>query len=206
MRHITLAACLAVALNLSGCVAEDENKDKVTNDQGEQVSDQTVALSGFWNGQFNQTTDLRVLVYNGNLYGRDANNGYYGTISINANDQTSLAILTSFAMNSNSDTAAKQLIADGSSANYEFDTQLTSLAASNDSLFGSYNIDNTPTGNIQLTRDGTWDNNSPLSSLTRTGKWTATNYEMVITRAGDGATFTGVTTASSNSGCNFGVA
>ena len=201
MQKITLSLVLTAVLGLTGCMAEDD--DEVTNEQGQTVTDQTVALSGFWDGQLNQTTDLRLLIYNGNVYGRDADNGYYGTITLNAGDQTSLASLTSYAMNAGSDTAANQLIADGNSAAYEFDTQLSSLSASNDSLFGPYNVDNTPTGNVQLTRDGTWDNNSPLSALTKTGKWTASTYELVITRAGDSATFTGVSTDAGNAGCNF---
>jgi len=198
---VRILLCGLVVL-LAGCIAEDED-EKTTNEQGEEVSDATLALSGFWDGQFDADTadSLRVLIYNGNIYGLDEDNGYYGTVSLNTSDQTVLASADSYALNAASEADAKQFVADGSSNDYEFDTQLTSLVATNDSLFGSYSIDSTPSGNMQLTRDGTWDNNSPLSNLTRTGKWTATNHELVMTRAGDGVTFTGVST--STAGCNF---
>lgn len=202
MRKITLATCLALSINLTGCIAEDDD-DEIVNDQGETITDQTASLSGFWNGQFNQTTDLRVLIYNGNVYGLDADNGYYGDIVLNAGNRTVIADLTAYALNTDSDSTAKQFIADGNEADYELDTQLSSLQATDDSLFGGYSVDGTSTGNILLTRDGTWENNSPLSALIKTGKWTATNYELVTTRAGERVTFTGVSTDSANAGCIF---
>lgn len=198
MRFLTLC----ITMLLTACVAEDK-KNTTTNDQGQSVTDATLTLSGFWNGQFDATTadSLRVLIYNGNVYGRDAGKGYYGTVTLNDSDQTVLVKATSYLMNSASDAPAKQLIADGASSSYELDTQVATLTKTNDSLFGSYSIDSTPTGNLQLTRDGTWDNNSPLSGLIKAGKWTATNHELVMTRAGEGVTFTGIST--STAGCNF---
>ncbi|MFC3679353.1 hypothetical protein [Bacterioplanoides pacificum] len=198
MRILILTACLT----LGGCIAEDDPQD-IINDQGDSVSDQTLSLSGFWDGQFNQSTDIRMLIYNGNVYALDGNNGYYGTVSLNSGDQTALINATAYALNSASDSTAEQLIADGNDAAYVLDTQLSSLFVSNDSLFGSYSIDGTSSGNIKLTRDGTWSNNSPLSALTVVGSWSASNHELVMTRAGSGVTFTGVSTATGNSGCNF---
>ena len=190
---------LGLVILLAGCISEEKKKE-TTNEEGQKVSDATLNLSGFWDGKFNSNT-VRVLIYNGNIYGRGPENGYYGTVSLNSGDQTVLIQAKSYAISSDSDTAGNQYVADGNSSDFEFDTQLSSLKASNDSLFGSYSIGNTPSGNVELTRDGTWNNNSPLSNLAKTGKWTATNHELVMTQASDGVTFTGIST--SVVGCNY---
>lgn len=197
----------SAALLLGGCIAED-NKNDITNEQGDVVSDPTLTLNGFWDGALNagatSAEALRVLIYNGNFYALGQNEGYYGTLVLNGSDDTVVGVLKSYTLNANSDASALQMVADGVESDIDLDMQRASLSAVDDSLFGGFSVDGSPAGNIELTDDGTWTTNSPLSKLSVVGKWTATgsaSYELVMTRSGAGITFTGVTTDAS--GCKF---
>lgn len=197
----------SAALLLGGCIAEDKKSD-ITNEQGDVVSDPTLTLNGFWDGALNpgatSAEALRVLIYNGNFYALGQNEGYYGTLVLNGSDDTVVGVLKSYTLNTNSDATALQMVADGVESDIDLDMQLASLSAVDDSLFGGFSVDSSPAGNIELTGDGTWTVNSPLSKLTVVGKWTATgsaSYELVMTRSDAGVTFTGVTTDAS--GCKF---
>ncbi|WP_296981573.1 hypothetical protein, partial [Thalassolituus sp. UBA1505] len=156
---------LISALLLTGCLAEEDKS--VTNEQGEDVNDVTAALNGFWDGVLNagatSEANMRVLIYNGNLYGLDENNGYYGTLVLNPDDETAIAALTSYALSTDSEADAEMFIANGSEAEVDLDVQQASIAATNDSLFGSFSIDGTASGNIEMTREDTWTDNAPLS-------------------------------------------
>lgn len=202
--RLSVLAMAGISLALGGCIAEDD-PETVVNEQGETVTDPTVALNGFWDGVLNEgatsEANMRVLIYNGNLYAVDENSGYYGTTVLDDSDQMAVMALTSYALSAASDTDAEQYIANGSEHEVDFDVQLASISSSNDSLFGGFSIDGTASGNVELTRDGTWRNNAPLSKLTLTGKWTATGYEMVMSSSAAGVSFTGVTT--DDSGCQF---
>ncbi len=202
--RLSVLAMAGISLALGGCIAEDD-PESVVNEQGETVTDPTVALNGFWDGVLNagatSEANMRVLIYNGNFYAVDENSGYYGTTVLDDSDPMAVMALTSYALSAASDSDAEQYIANGSEHDVDFAVQLASISSSDDSLFGGFSIDGTASGNVELTRDGTWRNNAPLSKLTLTGKWTATGYEMVMSRSAAGVSFTGVTTG--DSGCQF---
>ena len=191
---------LGCVVLLAGCIAERD--DDIVNEQGNIVGSATLSLNGFWDGDYDGAGDLRVLIYEGVVYAVDDTNGYYGTLTFNTTDRTVPTNLTSYALNPLMNTAGSNRTADGAEAAYFWDVQLASITANNDSLFGGYSIDGTNTGNVQLTREGTWSDNSPLSKLTAAGKWTATGYELVFSgNTANSVTFTGV--ASPASGCIF---
>ncbi|MBU2038402.1 MULTISPECIES: hypothetical protein [Oceanospirillaceae] len=190
------AATLAIAATLLvGCIAE-EDKDKITNEQGVTVSDPTLALNGLWDGQFDQAGSLRVLIYNGNVYGLDESRGYYGTALLNNDNRTATLALTGYTLSQN-DTAAKQYVADGLNQDYSLNGLLYTVEAS-PQLVGDFE-NATGTGSFVLTDDGTWPNNSALSLLA--GKWTATGYEFYVEPLSSKASFKGISTDSS--GCTF---
>lgn len=190
------AAALAIATTLLvGCIAE-EDKNKITNEQGVTVSDPTLALNGLWDGQFDQAGSLRVLIYNGNVYALDESRGYYGTALLNNDNRTATLALTSYALSQN-DTAAKQYVADGLNQDYSLNGLLYTVEAS-PQLVGDFE-NATATGSFVLTDDGTWPNNSALSLLA--GKWTATGYEFYVEPLSSKASFKGISTDSS--GCTF---
>lgn len=194
MRLFTLLLT-ASSLLLGGCIAEEDSP--VTNEQGNEVSDPTVALNGFWDGQFDQTGALRVLIYNGNVYALDETNGYYGTVALNSDSQIATFALTAYTLSEN-DTSGNQYVADGSEEDYNLTGLLFSNEISDDTLVGDFEND-TATGSFSLTNDGTWDTNSALSKLA--GKWTATGYEFYVETLSSKASFKGISTDSS--GCTF---
>lgn len=190
------AAALAIATTLLvGCIAE-EDKDKITNEQGVTVTDPTLALNGLWDGQFDQAGALRVLIYNGNVYGLDESRGYYGTALLNRDNGTATLALTSYALSQN-DTAAKQFVADGLNQDYSLNGLLYTVGTS-PQLVGDFE-NATNTGSFVLTDDGIWPNNSALALLA--GKWTATGYEFYVQPQSNKASFKGIGTGSS--GCTF---
>ena len=189
-------------IGLSGCIAERDTE--VVNEQGNNVGSATLSLNGFWDGEYDGTAGLRVLIYDGVVYAVDGTSGYYGTLTFNTGDRTVPTNLTAYALNPLMNTAASNRVADGAESDYFWNVQLTSLVATNDSLFGGYTVNGTNTGNIQLSREGTWSDNSPLSKLTVLGTWTATGYELAFSSISNNAvTFTGVSTATPATGCLF---
>lgn len=190
---------LGCVVLLAGCIAERD--DEIVNEQGNSVGSATLSLNGFWDGEYDGAGNLRVLIYEGVVYAVDNANGYYGTLTFNTTDRTVPTNLTSYALNPLMNTAGSNRTADGTDAAYFWDVQLGSIGGNNNALFGGYSIDGTNTGNVELTREGTWSDNSPLSKLTAAGKWTSTGYELVFSGTGSSVTFTGVATP--GSGCIF---
>lgn len=195
MRPYFLLTALA-AFILTGCIAE-EDKNDVTNEQGETVADTTVAMNGFWDGQFDQAGDLRVLIYNGNVYGLDENNGYYGTVLLNDDTSRATFALTAYTL-TEADTTGNQYVADGPSEDYSLSGLLFSSTADDDTLVGDYENDSL-SGSFLLEDDGTWENNSDLDDLA--GKWTATGYEFYIQPLSGKASYKGIST--DGTGCTF---
>ena len=191
-------------LLLTACLAAPDKSREVTNDEGDEVAAATQALNGYWNGEFDGVSGLRMLIYNGNVYGVDSSRGYYGTVTFASAEQTALLALQSYSLNAGSEADAEQLLADGTNQDYDFDLQLTSVSSSNDTLVGAFAVNSSTSGRVQLTDDGSWSNNSSIGRLTPVGKWTAEGYELFLSRASNtSATFTGLGISESNSGCNF---
>ncbi|KZZ45225.1 hypothetical protein A3759_10470 [Thalassolituus sp. HI0120] len=200
MKYLTLF----VVVLLSACISEDDEKDSVTNQDGENISSQTQDLNGFWSGQFNQAGAVRFLIFNGDVYGFDEKNGFAGTVTFDANTLEGKFTLAGCAF-SEEDTAAKQFVAEGGSAvDYEMSPLLTTVAAKSDTLVGDFSSgagSSQQNGTVLLTNDGTWPNNSSLSSLQ--GKWTATGFELYIQQATNKSVFEGIALGDSGGGCTF---
>lgn len=187
------------AIGLTGCIAERDTE--VVNEQGNNVGSATLSLNGFWDGEYDGTAGLRVLIYDGVVYAVDGTSGYYGTLTFNTGDRTVPTNLTAYALNPLMNTAASNRVADGAESEYFWDVL---LIVPNNSLFGVYSINGTNRGNILLSREGTWSDNSPLSKLIVPGTWTATGYELAFSSISNNAvTFKGVSTTTPATGCNF---
>ena len=179
---------MVLALGLAGCISESDELDPV-NDQGERVSGATSSLNGFWDGGLNQTEDLRVLVYNGNVYARNTSDGFYGSVSVN-NDLRRISMdLVSLGLNTASSDTDMQWIADGANNDYQLDLQLYSQDASNDSAQGTAEINTTDAALVLLQRDGTWDEDALLTKLEKSGTWQSGSYQMVTSKATGGVSF-----------------
>lgn len=202
MQKITLAACLALSINLAGCAGEDDKKESVTNKDGENISSQTHSLNGFWSGQFNQAGDVRFLIFNGDVYGLDDKNGFAGKVTFDANTLEGKFTLSGRPF-SEENKAANQFVAEGGIAvDYQMAPLLTTVKADSDTLVGDFSSgagSSQKNGTILLTNDGTWANNSSLASLQ--GKWTATGFELYIQQAVNKSVFEGIALGDGGGGC-----
>lgn len=179
---------MVLALGLAGCISESDELDPV-NDRGERVSGETSSLNGFWDGGLNQTEDLRVLVYNGNVYARNTSDGFYGSVLVN-NDLRRISMdLVSLGLNTASSDTDMQWIADGANNDYQLDLQLYSQDASDDSAQGTAEINATDAALVLLQRDGTWDEDALLTKLEKSGTWQSGSYQMVTSQATGGVSF-----------------
>ncbi len=161
---------------ITGCIAEDKEDENPINSVGEEVDDTSLGLNGFWNGGFEQTDTLRVLIFNGDVYGLDALNAFFGTVESPSQEEVDFS-LTAYPL-SYIDAANFEFVADGTATTYT----INGLLATTTSLVGDYATDGNEFGSLALTNDGTFSNNSALTSLA--GKWTTTTLEMNITSRG----------------------
>jgi hypothetical protein len=161
---------------ITGCIAEDKKDENPINSEGETVDNTALALNGFWNGGFEQTDTLRVLIFNGDVYGLDADKAFFGTVDSPADEEVDFSIIAyPF---SYEDIANFEFVADGAATAYT----INGLLATKTSLVGDYETDAAEFGALTLTNDATFSNNSSLTSLI--GKWTNTTLEMNITSRG----------------------
>lgn len=179
---------VVLALGLAGCISESDELDPV-NDQGERVSDETSSLNGFWDGGLNQTEDLRVLVYNGNVYARNTSDGFYGSVLVNDDLRRVSMDLGALGLNAASSDADAQWVADGVDNLYALDLQIYTLTVTNDAMQGTAEINGGDTSLVLLQRDGTWDEDAPLNKLVKSGTWLSGSYQMVTSSATGGVSF-----------------
>jgi hypothetical protein len=171
----TLFVLLFLAL-MTGCIAEDKKDDNPTNSEGATVDNTALALNGFWNGGFEQTDTLKVLIFNGDVYGLDGDKAFFGTVESPTDEEVDFSVTAyPFAYE---DTANFEFVADGAATVYT----INGLLATTTSLVGDYETDAAEFGALALTNDTTFSNNSSLISLI--GKWTTTTLEMNITSRG----------------------
>jgi len=161
---------------LTGCIGEEDKDENPTNSDGETVDDTSLALNGFWNGGLDQTETLRVLIYNGNVYGLDEDKGFFGTVESPAAEEVDFS-LTAYPF-SYEDSGNNEFVADGLAISYT----INGLLASNTTLVAEYATDASEFGSITLVNDTTYSNNSSLVSLV--GQWTTTDIEINITSRG----------------------
>lgn len=163
-------------LLLTACLPEEKEDTNPTNSEGVEVDDTSLALNGFWNGGFDQTETLRMLIYNGNVYGLDADKAFFGTLDSPTVEEVDFA-LTAFPF-AYEDSPNNEFVADGNTTSYT----INGLLATNTTVVGDFATDGGVFGALTITNDGTFSNNSSLTSLA--GKWTTTDLELNITSRG----------------------
>jgi hypothetical protein len=171
----TLIFLVLISL-ITGCIAEDKEDENPTNSVGEKVDDTSLGLNGFWNGGFEQTDTLRILIFNGDVYGLDTANAFFGTVESPSVEEVDFS-LTAYPL-SYIDEANFEFVADGAATSYT----INGLLATTTTLVGDYATDGNDFGSLALTNDGSFSNNSSLTSLV--GKWTTTALEINITSRG----------------------
>lgn len=167
---------LVLIILITGCIAEDKDDEKPTNSEGEQVDNTSLGLNGFWDGGFDQTETLRVLIFNGDVYGLDADKAFFGTVDSPTEEEVDFSV-TAYPF-SYEDATNFEFVADGAATAYT----INGLLATTTTLVGDFETDAAEFGALSLTNDATFSNNSSLTSLV--GKWTTTGLEMSITSRG----------------------
>ena len=176
-RSVLQTVCILTLLALvAGCIAEDKKDNIPTNSEGQEVDSTALALNGFWNGGFEQTDTLRALIYNGDVYALDADKGFFGTVESPASEEVDFSI-TAYPF-SYEDATNFEFVADGLATVYT----INGLLASATTVVGDFETDAASFGSLTVVNDGTYSNNSSLSSLI--GKWTTTALELNITSRG----------------------
>jgi hypothetical protein len=162
----------------TACIGEDKDDDQPapTNSDGDVVDNTALTLNGFWNGGFEQTETLRMLIFNGDVYALDEDKAFFGTVESPSEEEVDFT-LTSYPF-SYEDAANFEFVADGVATIYT----INGLLATNTSLVGDFETDASEFGALVLANDGIYSTNSSLTSLI--GKWTATDLEMNITSRG----------------------
>lgn len=162
----------------TACIGEDKDDDQPapTNSDGDVVDNTALTLNGFWNGGFEQTETLRMLIFNGDVYALDEDKAFFGTVESPSEEEVDFT-LTSYPF-SYEDAANFEFVADGVATIYT----INGLLATNTSLVGDFETDASEFGALVLANDGIYSTNSSLTSLI--GKWTTTDLEMNITSRG----------------------
>lgn len=150
----------------AACLPEEEDDDDID------VS----VLNGFWNGGFEQTETLRVLIYNGYVYALDEDKALFGTVTSPSDEEVDFS-LSSYPF-SYEDTTNFEFISDSTATSYT----INGLLASSTLIVGDYETSSRDYGALELINDGTFDSNSSLTSLA--GEWTTTDLVLNITSNG----------------------
>ena len=190
---------IPVFFALTACIPElqpeEDTTETVTNEEGTELDSAIQRLNGLWDGQLDQAGTLRVLIYNGIVYGFDEASGMYGSSTLNESGASVGMTLKRYAF-SNTEAEAKQYATSGAATTHTFSGLLFPTQADDDTLVGDYET-STTFGSFTLSNDGTWENGSDLAQLT--GLWTATGYELYITQVDNHLAFREI--SSSVTGC-----
>lgn len=195
--HILMS--LMLLMGLSGCIAEDEptsSQTSGTNNRSLTIASQYI--DGVWRGKLNQKTDIRMLIYNGNVYALGKSEGFYGAAQLNISNEDTKLTLSSYQL-STDDGDNGQFVADGQREEYQFDGLRYSENADGDTIVGSYENERGP-GNFLLSLDKGWDSAAEIRDIK--GKWTSGKYELYVQPNSQGASFHGFSTEEGK-GCSF---
>lgn len=159
MRYLWLVVCVL----LVACGSDDKTSEP-----------RSYALNGFWNGQLDQGDDLRMLVYNGEVFARDAQQGYYGTLTYNDYDLEAKITLSSKFF-TEAEEASNEFVSANAGPLYTL-TGLYYQVEAMPQLIGDYS--STENGSFKFENDGTWKSSSSLTVLS--GKWQSHDAELYI--------------------------
>ena len=171
---------VAPLMLLSACLPEDKEDTKPISNEGGSVNNSTLSLNGFWDGGFNQDESLRVLIFNGNAYGINAEKAFYGTVT--AESETDINLSLQGAAFSYEDSTNDEYVASGRALTYTIEASF--FAYDDLEIAGSFDTNSTgPFGELNMVNDSTYTTPSSLNSLT--GLWSTTNYQLKIDKLGN---------------------
>ncbi len=159
MRYLWLVVCVL----LVACGSDDKASEP-----------KSYALNGFWDGKLDQGEDIRMLVYNGEVFARDALQGYYGTLTYNDYDLEAKITLNA-KLFTTTDETSNEFISASAGPFYTL-TGLYYQVEAMPKLIGDYS--STVNGSFGFENDGTWKSSSSLTSLS--GKWQSNDAELYI--------------------------
>jgi hypothetical protein len=174
--YLKIVFILCFLASITGCIVEDKDDKNPINSVGQEVDDTSLGLNGFWNGGFDQTETLRVLIYNGDVYGLDGDKAFFGTVVSPTIEEVDFSV-TAYPF-SYEDIGNLEFVTDGAATAYS----INGLLATTTLLVGSFETDSSEFGALTLNNDASFSNNSSLTSLV--GKWTTTDLEINITSRG----------------------
>lgn len=178
-----VSQCLAIVMSfflLSACLPEEEKEEDTNpiNSSGVEVDDASLGLNGFWVGGFNQTETLKLLIYNGDVFGIDADKAFFGTVDSTAESSFQFTLL-GYSL-SYLDTVNEEYASDGGAISYTIDGRLFNFAELE--IAASFDTNDAPFGEFNVINDKSYSSNSSLSSLV--GMWTTAKYQLRIDREG----------------------
>lgn len=185
---------VAPLMLLSACLPEDKEDTKPINSEGENVNDTILSLNGFWDGGFQQTETLRVLIYNGAVYGLDEDKAFYGSVysSKTVDDGEVDFTFTSYPF-AYTDDVNFEYVSARTPTNYSVE----GLLATETLVVGDYETSNNEYGSLELINDKTYNSPSFLNLLV--GEWTTNDLRLNINKNGR---FHGVNNTEANN-CAF---
>lgn len=173
---------LSVVIFLVACGSDDKASEP-----------KSYALNGFWNGQLDQGEDIRMLIYNGEVFALDAEQGYYGQLTYSDFNLEAKLTLSAKVFVPQSE-ATNEYITDSASTPYVL-TGMYYSSGSAPELIGDYKA--AEVGSFILNHDGAWKNGSSLNALK--GEWQADDTQLRIEPKNNRYEFRGVKL----NGCTF---
>ncbi len=183
------ALVFPLLLLLAGCLSNTSDLEV------EPSFDKAIALNGFWDGQLDQSTDVRFLFYDGSVFGTGGDHGYLGTITYDETSEEVTMNLNVYGLTTK-EAEAEYYVSGGDSEYLVFDGLLINQTNSSGTVVGNFTTASTG-GSLTLNSDGSWANGSGFGQLI--GTWTAGSYRIAITQVGDIGKFIGQGPA----GCSF---
>ena len=178
------------SLALASCISVDNNMAV------EPSYDRAIALNGLWEGQFDQSGTVRVLIYEGNLYGTDGYRGFLGTVSYITSERSVGMVFDSYPMQWSSSAAGHYATGGAVQENFQVNGLLLDQSESSGTIAGNYRTAQAG-GNLVLDADGSWGNASNLWSIA--GTWKSGNYSLYVGQLEGKDSFIGT----GPSGCSF---
>jgi len=172
--------CVAASLVLlSACLPEEKEDKNPINSSGIEVDNASLALNGFWNGGFNQGDKLKLLIFNGDVYGLDEDEAFFGTVA--SSSATFNFDLLAYPL-SHEDSVNNEYVADGIAVTYTIDDgRLFNYGQLE--IAASFDTNNGLLGELNVINDASYSKNSSLSSLV--GLWTTADYQLRIDGQGN---------------------